>query len=88
MNKGALDKGVKCNLQFPTAERLYYERECGFTDEELEILELRAKGKTVLQISFIMSDRHSRELTTGYYSVGKVEARIRSIKAKIRNVIK
>lgn len=87
MNKAALDKGVKCNLQFPTAERLYYEQECGFTDEELEILELRAKGKTVLQISFIMSDRHGRELSTGYYTVSKVEARIRSIKAKIRHLI-
>ena len=87
MNKGAFEKGIKCNLQFPTAERQFYERECGFTDEELEILELRAKGKTVLQISFIMSDRHGRELPSGYYTVSKVEARIRSIKAKIRNVL-
>ena len=87
MNKAALDKGVKCNLQLPTAERQYYERECGFTDEELEILELRAKGKTVLQISFIMTDKHGHEIPSGYYSVGKVEARIRSIKAKIRNII-
>ena len=87
MNKGALDKGVKCNLQFPTAERQYYERECGFTDEELEILELRAKGKTVLQISFIMTDKHGKELPSGYYTVSKVEARIRSIKNKIRNIM-
>ena len=87
MNKGAFEKRIKCNLQFPTAERQFYERECGFTDEELEILELRAKGKTVLQISFIMSDRHGRELPSGYYTVSKVEARIRSIKAKIRNVL-
>ena len=27
-------KGAKCNLQFSTKEREYFEREAGFTDEE------------------------------------------------------
>ena len=31
-------KGSKCNLQFSTREREYYEQECGFTDEELTVL--------------------------------------------------
>ena len=32
-------KGKKCNLQFTTAAREYFERECGFTDEELEVFD-------------------------------------------------
>lgn len=28
-------KGTKCKLQFTTSEREFFERECGFTDEEL-----------------------------------------------------
>lgn len=54
-------KGAKCNLQFTTSEREYFERECGFTDEELEIFKLRARGKSVLQISFIMEELHGKE---------------------------
>lgn len=37
-------KGAHCNLQFTTAEKEYFERECGFTDEELEIFRFRARG--------------------------------------------
>ena len=80
-------KGAKCNLQFTTSEKQYFEKECGFTDEELEIFRLRAKGKSVLQISFIMEDLHGKETPSGTYSVSKVEARIRSIKRKILKVI-
>lgn len=80
-------KGAKCNLQFTTAEKLYFEEQCGFTDEELEIFRLRSKGKTVLQISFIMEDLHGKENPSGTYSVSKVEAKIRSIKKKILKVI-
>jgi hypothetical protein len=39
-----LVKGSKCNLQFSTAEKDYFERACGFTDEELEIFQMRARG--------------------------------------------
>lgn len=80
-------KGAKCNLQFPTREKDYFISECGFTDEESEIFSLRARGKTVLQISFIMQENHKSELPDGIYSVSKVEARIRSIKKKMLNVI-
>ena len=38
-------KGSKCNLQFSTKERLYYEQEAGFT---------------VIQISHEMTERHDR----------------------------
>lgn len=90
-NKSLLEqlstKGTKCNLQFTTAEKLYFEEQCGFTDEELEIFRLRTRGKTVLQISFIMEDLHGKENPSGTYSVSKVEAKIRSIKRKILKVI-
>lgn len=36
-------KGSKCNLQFSTKERLYYEQEAGFTDEEIEIFRMRSR---------------------------------------------
>lgn len=81
-------KGAKCNLQFTTSEREYFEKECGFTDEELEIFQLRSRGKSVLQISFIMEERHGKENPSGTYSISKVESRIRSIKRKILKVIK
>ena len=80
-------KGTKCNLQFTTSEKQYFEQECGFTDEELEIFRLRARGKSILQISFIMEELHGKENPSGTYSVSKVEAKIRSIKKKILKVI-
>lgn len=80
-------KGCKCKLQFTTSERDYLIRECGFTDEEKEIFLLRSRGKTILQISFIMEEKYSKQLPNGTYTVGKVEARIRSIKKKILKVI-
>lgn len=80
-------KGAKCNLQFTTAEHNYFEKECGFTDEELEIFRLRARGKSVIQISFIMAELYGKENPGGTYSVSKVESRIRSIKKKILKVI-
>lgn len=80
-------KGAKCNLQFTTAAKEYFEQECGFTDEELEIFRLRARGKSVLQISFIMEEKYGNLLPSGTYSLSKVEARIRSIKKKILKVL-
>lgn len=80
-------KGAKCNLQFTTAEREFFEQACGFTDEELEIFRLRARGKSILQISFIMEENHGKEIPGGTYSVSKVESRIRSIKKKMLKVI-
>ena len=46
--------GTKNKLQFPRELREQFERDCGFTDEELKIFRLRAKGMSVLQISFAM----------------------------------
>lgn len=80
-------KGAKCKLQFSTSEREYFEHECGFTDEELEIFRLRARGFSVLQISFKMQDLMKHELPDGMYSVSRVESRIRSIKRKILKVL-
>lgn len=48
------EKGHKCKLQFSTKEREFFERECGFTDEELDIFRLRARGYSILRISFFM----------------------------------
>lgn len=81
-------KGTKCNLQFSRSEREYFEQECGFTDEELEIFRLRSRGKSILQISFAMEELHGKELPGGQYSISKVEARIRSIKKKILKVLR
>ena len=87
MDKSEFEKGKKNNLQFTTKEKEFFERECGFTDEELEIFRLRGRGKSVIEISFIMTDLHGKELPSGYYTVSKVEDRIRKIKKKILKVI-
>ena len=81
------EKGKKVNLQFSTKEKNYLLEEAGFTDEEAEIFNLRSRGYTILQISFIMSERHGKELPSGEYTIGKVEARIRSIKRKIYKLL-
>ena len=75
-------KGSKCNLQFSTKEREYYERECGFTDEELEIFQLRSRGYGVTRIATLLTDKYGY-----YYTQGKVEARIRSVKNKILAIL-
>ena len=73
--------GEKCNLQFTTEELNYYLENCGFTDEEKDILLLRARGKSVLQIAFIMEEKRGRQ-----YSLSTAERRIRKIKQKINKV--
>lgn len=75
-------KGSKCNLQFSTREREYYEQECGFTDEELEVFRLRSRGYSVVRISTMLTDKYGY-----YYTQGKVEARIRSVKNKILAIL-
>ena len=59
--------GTKNKLQFPRELREQFERDCGFTDEELKIFRLRAKGMSVLQISFAM------QTETELYGTEKVE---------------
>ena len=80
-------KGTKCKLQFTTHEREYFEQQCGFTDEELLIFQLRNRGWSVIRISFEMEERFGKLTPGGQYSVSKVEARIRSIKKKILKVL-
>lgn len=75
-------KGTKCNLQFTRAEREYYEAECGFTDEEIEVFRMRSRGFSVVKIMHEMERLHNR-----YYSQSTIEARIRSIKDKILKVL-
>lgn len=76
------EKGHKCKLQFSTKEREFYEQECGFTDEELTIFRLRTRGFSVTRIAMYMTEQCGY-----YYSQGKVEARIRSVKNKILAVL-
>lgn len=75
-------KGAKCNLQFSTREREYYEKEAGFTDEEIEIFRMRSRGFRVIKISQEMAELHDK-----YYSVSTIEGRIRSIKDKILRIL-
>ncbi len=76
------EKGAKVNLQSTTRERKYFEEECGFTDEEIEIFRMRSRGFSVVKISLEMAELHDK-----YYSVSTIEGRIRSIKDKILRVL-
>lgn len=75
-------RGAKCNLQFTRAEREYYEAECGFTDEEIDVFRMRSRGYSVVKIMHEMESKHNK-----YFSQSTVEARIRSIKTKILKVL-
>lgn len=75
-------KGAKCKLQFTRAEREYFETECGFTDEEVEVFRMRSRGFSVVKIMHEMEQLHSK-----YYSQSTIESRIRSIKDKILKVL-
>lgn len=48
---------------------------------------MRARGFSVLKISFEMERIHGKEVPGGQYSISKVERRIRSIKDKILKVL-
>lgn len=76
------EKGSKVKLQFSRREREFYELECGFTDEELLIFRMRSRGFSVTKISMEMSEQ-----TGQYWSISRVESRIRSIKNKILAVL-
>ena len=66
----------KTKLQFPTALRERFIAEAGFTEEEAEILNLRAAG---LSLAEIAARQHC--------SVETINRRIRRIKNKIADVI-
>lgn len=76
------EKGAKVNLQFTTREKQYFEEECGFTDEEIEIFRMRSRGYSIVKISTEMAELHDK-----YYSISTIEGRIRSIKDKILRVL-
>lgn len=75
-------KGAKCNLQFSTREREFFEREAGFTDEEIEIFRMRSRGFSIVKISQELAVLHDK-----YYSISTVEGCIRSIKSKILRIL-
>lgn len=75
-------KGAKCNLQFTRAEREYFEAECGFTDEEVDVFRMRSRGFSVVKIMHEMESKYDK-----YFSQSTIEARIRSIKDKILKVL-
>lgn len=77
-----LVKGAKCDLQFSTREREYFEHEAGFTDEEIEVFRMRSRGYSVVKIAHAMEEIHDR-----YYSISTIEARIRAIKSKILHIL-
>lgn len=79
--------GTKNNLQYPTQLRLYFEENAGFTDEELTIFRLRARGFGVVEISFIMQERYGAQYPSGLYGCEKVERRIRRIKDKMAELL-
>lgn len=76
------EKGAKVKLQFSRKEKELYESECGFTDDKLSIFRMRTRGFSVVKISHEMI-----ALTGEYWSLSRVEARIRSIKDKILAVL-
>lgn len=77
-----LEKGSKVNLQFTKAEKDFYIQEAGFTDEEIEVFDLRSRGYSVTAISMKLGEMHGK-----YYSQGTIESRIRSIKDKILRLL-
>ena len=68
--------GRRASLQFPRELREQLERDCGFTDDEVEILRLRGRGWSYKQIA---DECHVCEET--------VRNRIRRIKNKIATLI-
>lgn len=81
LKKDLTTPNKKNKLQFPRELKEQFERDCGFTDEELTIFRMRAQGKSILQISFAL------QTDTELYGTEKVERRIRSIKDKIAAII-
>ena len=63
----------KHKFDFSSSEYQKYLQLCPFSDEELKILELRRRGKSVIEICFIMN-----------LSERTVSRRIESIARKIR----
>lgn len=65
------------NLQFNKQEYDYFIENCGFNDDEKEILDLRRSGKSIVEISIIKNT-----------SISTINRNIKRIKKKIISVIK
>lgn len=75
--------GAKNPLHIAPDDLAALERRCAFTDEERAVLRYRARGYSLLEISFLMQADFGARLPGGQYSDRKVDRRIRSIKDKI-----
>lgn len=62
--------------EFTEPECEYFRQRCNFTDEELEVFNLRVKGKTIVEIGLALK-----------MSDATVNRRIKDIKRKIYKVI-
>ena len=50
-----MEKGEVRGLDFNKAEYDYFIENCGFTDRQIEILNLRRRGKTIVEISMVVN---------------------------------
>lgn len=75
--------GARNALNIAPDELTRIERCCALTDEERAVLRYRARGYSLLEISFLMADEFGSRRPGGTYSDRTVDRRIRSIKNKI-----
>ncbi len=71
-----LDEKELKNLDFNKAEYEYFVENCNFTDRELEVFNLRRKGKTYIEISLAL-----------HISDSTVKRDLKKIKRKIIKII-
>lgn len=64
------------NLDFNKKEYEYFIENCNFTDRQLEVLNLRRKGKSIIEISMLL-----------FVSDRTIKRDIKEIKRKILKVI-
>lgn len=76
VNNFKVNDNIK-NLDFNKREYEYFLENCNFTERQLKIFELRRKGKTYTQMSFIL-----------YLSESTLKREVKKIKKKILKEIK
>ena len=75
--------GARNALHIAPDELERIERRCPLTDEERAVLRYRARGYSLLEISFRMQDDFGPRRPGGTFSDRTVDRRIRSIKDKL-----
>lgn len=70
-------QGELKRLDFNKTEYEYFIENCNFTERQLEIFELRRKGKSIIEISFLV-----------HLSTRTIDREIHKIKRKILKAIK